>query len=154
MSECPNGYWWCEHCKQELCSENVTFGEEHNSCGYEAVWIEPEDPLEAAQKRIAELEAKLAEQVHFAKQNSRLNKDTIGCLEKENAALKEKLENLIDAVEYAHNSSDYRAVFALYSINGGVYQGPQYVTQLEAAKALLQSLKPSTTEGNEQAKEE
>jgi hypothetical protein len=33
-------YWYCPHCKEEICPANVTFQELHDTCGHEVKWIE------------------------------------------------------------------------------------------------------------------
>lgn len=30
----PHSYWFCHNCKCEICNENVTFEELHDSCGH------------------------------------------------------------------------------------------------------------------------
>ena len=34
-------YWYCPNCKEELCNENVTFQELHDTCGHPVKWVKP-----------------------------------------------------------------------------------------------------------------
>ena len=47
-------YCYCNDCKRELCSENVTFEEKCDTCGHSAIWIETEDD-ESVEQMLQEL---------------------------------------------------------------------------------------------------
>lgn len=66
-------YWYCNDCKRELCSENVTFEEKCDTCGHSAIWIETEDD-ESVEQMLQELkerrESSLRPATKFVNENS------------------------------------------------------------------------------------
>ena len=58
-----NGYWWCTKCMEECNSKHVTANEQHEVCGFSAIWIDPDSvqdrPMDAMVERVIELEKQL-----------------------------------------------------------------------------------------------
>lgn len=58
----------------------------------------------------------------------------------ERDAIKLVLKNLVDQIDSVHNDSRYQSVWMMYNIHGGIYNGPFYKDEMEAAKDILNKL--------------
>lgn len=61
--------------------------------------------------------------------------------------LRDGLGNLMTALDAAHNSNEYYAVWATAQISLGPYRGPSYTVELQEARTLLSTIPPDEGKG-------
>lgn len=74
------------------------------------------------------------------------DKEQIDSLTADNAQLRKGLETLVNRLEEIHADPHYQSVWSSYQNHGGDYSnGPKYVEQMKAAKALLSLPNPGAS---------
>jgi uncharacterized coiled-coil protein SlyX len=89
--------------------------------------------IDDGEARIRELEAEVAKAHDFIEKLEASSWQQ----GRDNARLRECLKRLVDKLCVVHEDEQYKAVWMLWMIHNGPYNGPQYADELKAAAAAL-----------------